>query len=232
MTKNEIKKILMSLRTAENDSKVNNLLGKIDLIAEEKLSSMVSKIGDNEESIKNYLLERLNKKEEKSVNEHTPINEMFTYGISGNTIHLHMPVDLHDMIAKKGILKTVDTVNLQLLDAIDKINKMKNEGYFKFLGKENIYMISPILVGRELKFLNELDFKTNSYKKSELQDEKFVASHPEAMLATYIFGKETNVGTATINLDKVNSKEWQKKKEDKVKEFNKKGIELEEENQK
>lgn len=226
MTKKEIKKILMSLRTSNNDNIVNNLLGKIDLLTDEKITSMVNQIGDSEESIRNYLQTKLEKQQEHHHEKHTPINEMFTYGISERSIHLHMPIDLHQMISEKGISKTIDTVNLQLLDAIERIRKLQNEGYYKFKEKDSIYMISPILVGREIKFLNGLDFKTQTYKKKELQDDRFVSEHPEAQLATHIFGKESNVGTAIIGLDVINSDEWQKKRKTQVKVFEEKGFKL------
>ena len=64
--------------------------------------------------------------------EHTPINELFSYGLASNCVHLHLPTNLHSMIAERGISGTVDTVNLYLLDAIDKIKKLKDNGYDKF----------------------------------------------------------------------------------------------------
>lgn len=59
MNKNELKKILMSLRNNKNENQVNNLLGKIDLLPEEKLQQMISQIGNNEENIRNYFIEKL-----------------------------------------------------------------------------------------------------------------------------------------------------------------------------
>jgi len=212
--------------TTENENQVNNLLGKIDLLPEEKLQAMIAQIGDNEESIRKYLEGKLDERINNVHEEHTPINNMFTYGISGSCIHLHMPVDLHEMMSEKGIKKTVDTVNLYLLDAIERIRKLQNDGYHRFTGKDSIYMISPILLGREMKFLEELDFETHSYRKKELQSEEFVAKHPEAQLAVHIFGKDSNVGTAQIGLDVINSQEWQSKRYKKVEEFGKHGITL------
>ena len=118
----------MSMRTAQNENQVNKLLGKIDLLTEEKLQTMIAQIGDNEESIKKYL--------ERKQNE------------------------------------------------------------------------------------------THSYKKKELQSEEFVAEHPEAQLAVHIFGKKSNVGTAKIELDIINSQQWQEKRLKKVEEFEKIGIVL------
>ena len=130
------------------------------------------------------------------------------------------------MIANQGISRTIDTVNMYLLDAIDKIKELKENGYDEFQGKDSIYMISPILLGRELKFLKELDFETRTYNKQELNNEDFLIDSPEAKLATQIFGKDKNVGTAQISFDFISSKEWQTKKEEKLKEFANKGITL------
>ena len=218
----------MEMRTTENENQINNLLGKIDLLSEENLQTMIFQIGNNEESIKKYLEEKLEESHNHINEEHTPINDMFTYGISGKCIHLHMPVDLHEMMSKKGIKKTVDTVNLYLLEAIEKIRKLQNDGFYKFKGKESIYMISPILVGREMKFLEDLDFEIHFYRKKELQSEEFVAEKPEAQLAVHIFGRDSNVGTAKIGVDVINSREWKIKRAKKVKDFEEQGIRLNE----
>lgn len=222
MNKKEIKNILMSIRTSDNEKYVNNLLGKIDLLSESKLESIVAQIGDNEECIKKYLQENLMQGHE----EFTPINELFSYGISDNAIHLHLPVDLHQMMSEKGIRKTIDTVNLYLLDAIERIRKMRQEGYYKFTEKDSVYMLSPLLVNREREFLNELGFETQVYKKHELQNEQFVAEHKEALLANIFFGKDKNVGVAIIKLDKTNSKQWQEKRLEVIENFKQNGITL------
>lgn len=224
MNKVDIKNMLISMRTAYNESIVNNVLGKIDLMPEEKFQSIIKQYGNDEEKIKKRL-EDLTKKHEP----HISINKMFSYGTSEGSIHLHMPVDLQQMMSELGLSKTIDTVNLYLLDAIEKIRQMKKDGFYKFEGKDNIYMISPILLGREIKFLNALDFKTNKYKKKELQDEHFVAKNPEAQLAIKVFGKDKNVGTATIGLDTINSKEWQEKRARQVELYKEKGITLDDE---
>ena len=91
----------MSMRTAQNENQINNLLGKIDLLPEEKLQAMISQIGDDEECIRKYLERKLDERNNGRHEEHTPINKMFTYGISKSCIHLHMSVDLHDMMSKK-----------------------------------------------------------------------------------------------------------------------------------
>ena len=223
MNKNDVKRILMSMRNSQNEAQVNGLLGKIDLLDESKLQEMITEIGDNEESIKNYLSQKLNEGQINRQEKHEPINEMFAYGTAGNCIHLHMPVDLHQMMQERGLRKTFATVNLHLLDAIERVRNMQNSGFHKFRGKKEIYMISPVLVGTQIKLLAGLDFETHSYSKKDLQTTEFLKKHPEAQLARHIFGEDKNVGSAKISMKTVNSEEWQAKRKAKVEELEKMG---------
>ena len=228
MKKQEIKNILMSMRTQENDTLINNLLGKIDMMDEKSFQTALEKVGNNEEGVRKFFESKLSERNHNQSEEKFPINDMFTYGISRNCIHLHLPGNLHQMLAKKGLSGTINTVNLQLLDAIDKIKQLRDNGFYRFQGKDSIYMISPILIGREMKFLDSMDFQTQSYRKKDLNDDKFIEEHTEARLATQIFGKDKNVGTASIKFETISSKEWQEKKREKIQEFAKKGITLQE----
>ncbi len=79
-----------------------------------------------------------------------------------------------------------------------------------------------------MKFLDSMDFQTQSYRKKDLSEDKFIAEHSEAKLATRIFCKDKNIGTASISFETISSKEWQDKKRQKVQEFAKKGITLQE----
>lgn len=224
LNKADIKRILMSIRNSENENNVNNILGKIDIIPDEKLSLMIKQVGDNEESIKKFFEDKFETQKNNTQDNHILVNEMISYGISDNCIHLHMPVDLHEMISKIGMRKTFDTVKLQMLDAIEKIRQMKNDGFYKFQDKNNIYMISPLLIGHEMQFFNDLDFETNSYKRKDLNNDDFVKENPDAKLAKKIFGTDKNIGTAKISMSIINSKEWQEKRKQKIKEFTNGGI--------
>lgn len=226
MEKKDVKTILMSFRTSENGEIINKLLGKIDMMDDISLQNAVAKVGGTEDAVRNFFEKKITERRNNNTRTHTPINEMFSYGISDDCVHLHLPTDLHQMISKKGISGTIDTVNLYLLDAIERIKTLRDNGYYKFQEKDSIYMISPVLLGRELKFLRGLDFETNTYKKKELNDKQFVRDNPEAMLATHIFGKDKNVGTAKIGFETISSKNWQDKKEETIKGFESKGITL------
>lgn len=226
MNKQSVKDILMNMRNSENETVINSLLGKIDLMDEKTISDELQKLGNDEANVRAFFEEKIAKKMNSHNEEKYPINEMFTYGMSGNCIHLHLPGDLHQMIKDKGLTGTIDTVNLHLLDAIDKIYKLKTDGFYRFEGKDSIYMISPILRGPEIKFLEEMDFQTHTYKKSELRNEQFREEHPEAKLAAHIFGQDKTVGTALIDINTIGTPEWQAKKREKIQEYAKKGIVL------
>lgn len=229
MNKQELKNILINLRTSENESQTNYLLGKIDMMSDDEISKVISTIDNTKENIRDFLSQKL---AEKTANhqseEHFPINKMFTYGIKGNTVHLHIPGDLHDIIAQKGIKNSIDTVNLYLLDALNKLKTLKDNGFYKLNNVENIFMISPLLsVKKELNFLEDLNFQTEYFSHQELNDTQFVSNNKSAILATQIFGTNKKVGTASINFDTILSPEWQSKKEEIIKEFSRKGITLE-----
>lgn len=223
MNKSDIKNILISIRKPENEHIVNYLLGQVDMKDDESISRVAESLGNDETNIRNFLLKKIQEKQEQQSNdERYPINDMFTYGISENSIHLHLPGDLHKRMAENGISKTVSMVNLQLLDAISKIKALKDDKFYRFEGKDKIYMISPIMIKREMKFLEELDFVTHSYSKKQLGDEEFIRENPEAGLAVHIFGKDRNVGTALIDFNTMNTKEWQDKKDATMKELKEK----------
>ncbi len=225
MTKKEVKEILLSLKAQKNEILVNNLLGKIDMLDEESMQLILDKLGNDKDAVKKFFQDKLNK-QYKDDGKKYPLNDLFTYGVTGNCIHLHLPVDLRNMLEEKGVFATIDTINLNLLDAIDKIKKMKDDGFYRFSDKNTIYMISPILREREQQFLESLNFKTHLYGIKDLNNEQFIKTNPEAKLAINIFGKTKKVGTASISFETISSSEWQDKKVSIINKLAKKGITL------
>ena len=136
MNRKDIKNILMSIRTSENDDIINKLLGKIDMIDDIALQSAVKQVGGTEEAVRSFLEKKITERQNNDTQKHISINEMFSYGISGETIHLHLPIDLKPIISQKGLSGAIDTVNLYMLDAIDRIKSLKDEGYYKFQEKD------------------------------------------------------------------------------------------------
>lgn len=224
MNRSEVEDILESLKTSENEEIVAKLLEKVKLINDVLLQNAIKEAGGTKEAITEFFKKKISEMRNNNTHDHIPINEMFSYGIAGDCIHLHLPMDLHSLISERGLAGTIDTVNLYLLDAIDKIKNLRDSGFDRFQGKRSIYMISPILLGRELKYLSKIDFETRAYKKKDLNSEEFLKENPEATLATRIFGTGKNIGTAKIDFDVIDSDEWQEKKSEELREFFRKGI--------
>lgn len=216
------------MRTSENESQINYLLGQIDCYTEDRLESFVKQMGGSEESVKAYLEEKFKLKHNKEHGNKIPINKMFTYGVTGNCLHLHILDNLGPMISTMGTRKAMDTINLHLLDAIERIRNLKNSGYFRLKDVESIYMISPILIEEELKFLQAMDFDTRLYSKKDLQKADGNDSNSEIQLAKNIFGSNRSVGTAKISMATINSSKWQEKRRNTIKKFEEQGISLNE----
>ena len=74
MKKQEIKNILMSMRTQENDTLVNNLLGKIDTMDEKSFQTALEKVGNNEEGVRKFFESKLSERHHNQSEEKFPIN--------------------------------------------------------------------------------------------------------------------------------------------------------------
>ena len=68
MNRNDVKRILYSLKTAETQAVIESVLQKVDRLTDENISQILSQIGDSEQAVKNYLdnliLEQIVKKHE------------------------------------------------------------------------------------------------------------------------------------------------------------------------
>ena len=87
MDKIQIKNILISMRNEQNEGIVNNLLGRVDIMDESSFQSVIKQVGETEEAIRKFLQKKIEERNNSNLQEHKPINQMFSYGISGNCIH-------------------------------------------------------------------------------------------------------------------------------------------------
>lgn len=88
------------------------------------MEEAINRAGGSEESVRSFFEKKIDENLHHHNDDKEPINSMFTYGTSGNCVHLHLPVELRPVLKEKGIQGTIDTVNLYLLDAVDKISRM------------------------------------------------------------------------------------------------------------
>jgi len=105
MKKNEIKRLLMEMRTSENENSVNYLLGLLDMMSDEELQTKLEKTNINEENIREFLNSKIEKTkiEQEQSNNFIDVNKLFCYGRTGDTVHMHLiPKDLRGLKAKLG----------------------------------------------------------------------------------------------------------------------------------
>lgn len=227
MDKKIIDKILSDLRNETNGSAIDMLVSRINGMSQEEIDLTVQKLGGTEEAIKNVLaekVEQISRRNHMGHEPHKPINKLFSYGVSESTVHLHLPVMLQN-IRGKGISGKINTANRYLIDALDRVVKMKDSGDPRFRNVDSIYMISPILVGRELEVLKGLDFETESF---DCRNPETIGDREEAGFGKRLFPDAKSVGRARISIDRLKSKDWQDKRKDFVQRLEEKGAVLEE----
>lgn len=235
MNKKEVKKILFSIRTSENEAIVNNILGEIDMMTEEKVEAKTKNV--SEIKVKQYFEMKIEKKQ--NVTSHfIKVNDFFEYGINGGVVHLHLPGDFHRMFKENGKLKASAIIAKNLIDAATRINNQRNMGDSRLEKCTSMYMVSPIfysptfypkvLRDRKLrdnikvetpifKIFKLMGLETTTYTREELQNSDFIQNNKEAERAVKNFGTNRDVGVAMLSFDKFNSKKFQTR----LKRFNK-----------
>ena len=196
-----IDKILSDLRNETNGSAIDMLASRIKGMSQEEIDLTVQKLGGSEEAVKKVLEEKINqmaRRERMGHEPHKPINKLFAYGLSDSTVHLHLPVQLEN-IKGKGITGKINTANRYLIDAMDRVLNMKDSGDPRFRNVDSIYMISPILMGKELEVLRGLDFETDFF---DYRHPETITQKEEAGFGKRLFPDAKGVGRAKISLDK------------------------------
>lgn len=84
------------------------------------------------------------------------LNELFSYGTTGETIHIHLLKGLNSKIKEMGPDLTLEYVNELLIDALNQIIELTNIEDYK-----TVFAVSPLLsVGKFREKLELLGFKT------------------------------------------------------------------------
>ena len=79
MNKKEVKNILISMRTPENEIAVNHLLGQLDMKSDTEIEQITEKLENSEENIRENLSKKIEEISQSKNEEKHPINDMFTY---------------------------------------------------------------------------------------------------------------------------------------------------------
>ena len=99
MSRTVVLKILNSMRTEENNQKIDNAINKLNSLSDETVEKICA--GKSEDEIKQILENRaLGDKKEKI---RVDLNDMWYYGRDSNTVHVHLVLqDLHDLKDRLG----------------------------------------------------------------------------------------------------------------------------------
>ena len=170
------------MRTLENSAQVNYLLGKLDIISEDDLNSKLQKLNINEENIEKFMEEQINKvyREQNQTSEFITVNQMFCYGRTGNTLHMHLiPKDLRKTKESLGDEKFYKYYKDQLEDFLCRLQEI----FRKDSTIQNLFAVSPIFfnsdiaeVHTDLGFdsITEITFENTEDKMSIEQKENFL----------------------------------------------------------
>ena len=229
MNKKDIKKILLSLDNNDNTQAVIFLLGKLDMMSDEEIENKTKNFDKSQSE--EYIKEKISAHSSRT-SAFIKVNDFFEYGINGETVHLHLPGDFHNLFKNLGTIKASALIARSLIDATEKINEKKENGDKNLSKCSSIFMISPIFYSPTFypnvlrtkivrdhinietpifKIFKILGLKTTSYTKEQLQNSNFLNSNPEAQLAIKHFGNEKDVGAASLSFEKYNSEKFQRK---------------------
>ena len=182
MLKEDIKKLLMDMKTSDNELAVNHILRSIDKISEEDLILTLKELNVTEKNIEQVLRNRIEKQieQEKSSTEFTPVNQMFSYGRIGNTLHMHLiPKDLRALKKELGDEAFYDFYKEQLEDFLSKLQRI----FLEDITIQTLFAVSPIFFNKNITAVHEIlgfdkvteiDLNNESDDMSREQKENFI----------------------------------------------------------
>ncbi len=154
MKKNIIKEILESMSTPENESAIKFLLKSLNEKSDEEIEIKFKQLNISEANIKKYIEDLIRKyKEQEEISEKfINVNELFCYGRTGNTLHMHLiPKDLRELKTKLGDEKFYYYFKEQLEDFLLKIQIIVS----KDTTINSLFAVSPIFYNQYITLIHE-----------------------------------------------------------------------------
>lgn len=209
MDKNKVIEILQSVEV-ENKEKLQDYLNKVSNMDEQYLLNfMKEKNITTEENLREFVKSNVD-----SRNNFIALNDMVSYGLSNNTLHIHVvPKDIHSLMDKKGMLKGES----YLIDALEKIETLIEQDD-KLKDINQVYAISSIIRPPISKLFLNLDFDVKILDADKAREDDEFKFFVDRLLN----GKK--LGRAKISREKLFSKEWQNLKEDRKKDIDFKSL--------
>ena len=154
MEKENIKKILIKIKTPDNEIKVDNLLKLLDQMSDEELHIKLKQLNLSENNIEQYLSSLIvkTKNQEETSERFVNINDWFCCGRTGDTIHLHLiPKDLRGIKKELGDEEFYNLFKKQLEDFLSRIQIMFSED----TSVKTLFAVSPIFYNPNISSIHE-----------------------------------------------------------------------------
>ena len=195
--------VLEGLMNNDNESKVKIYLEKIRQMTDEQWQQFLnSKSIDSIEEIERIANELLARRADQEIK---PLNDLISYGISGNTIHIHVvPDDLHSMLSSKGMQEGTR----YLIDALEQIKQLIQSEEYGYI--ENVFAVSPIMRRPITDIFERLGFATKTKKMEEVPNDEDLKYFYEMFK-----GKGKKLGRAILTREQLLSEEWEQLKNSK-----------------
>lgn len=168
MDKTMIIEILNSMRTEENNQKIDNAINKLNSVSNETIEKICA--GKSEDEIKQILENRaLGDKKEKI---RVDLNDMWYYGRDSNTVHVHLVLqDLHALKDKLGNEEFKKYMSNKLEDSLASLQEV----FEKDETIEEVFAVSPIFYHEDWRDM----FESLGFEKLEeclpgTKSEKFI----------------------------------------------------------
>ena len=152
MWRNIIKEVLESMRTSENESSIEKLLKLLNEASDEAIEEKFR--DSNIDEVKKYIkvLISEDKKQQENSYKFININELFCYGRTGNTLHMHLiPKDLRALKKELGDEEFYRYFKEKLEDFLSKIQVIISEDDTI----QSLFAVSTIFYNQDIASIHE-----------------------------------------------------------------------------
>ena len=231
MEREEIYKFIIKLKEEYPESiTVKKLLNELNNSTDEQLRRRT--MGFTMESLREYILSNIEKElDRQRVSNNVTLNDYFEYGVIGDTVHIHLPKDLHNEFNRLGSKKAIAQIGIYLIDAVNKLIARRENGDEELRNCKGIYMISPIFYSGGFypdilrnKLTNEISIEsfalialkiagieTRTITSSQLHDKKLLETDSEVQLGYKHFGDKKDLGSASLSFEELSTDKWKRK---------------------
>ena len=190
MNKDNVRELLINLKTSDNENAVNYLLDKLDQVSSEELNELFEQKNISENNIKEFLQSLIEKNltQEETTENFIGVNDWFCYGRTGDTIHMHLiPKDLRGVKKELGDEGFYNLYKEQLEDFLSKMQAL----FLEDPSINSLFAVSPIFYNPNITQVHE-DLGFNKVVEVDLNNENDKMSVEQKEYFLNVFNKGDN----------------------------------------